>query len=352
MPMDNAPNITAGELARLLDGELVGDDNVTVSTVAPLDEAASNALTWVGDKKYLSKVASSKAGILLLPQDVDVPAGRTVIRVADPDIALCEVLAALSPPRPEIPPGVDPVATVAPDATVEGAHIGPYAVVGPGAVIGPGTQLHPHTYVGLNTRIGRDCVLWPGVVAREHCEIGDRVIIHPNACIGADGFGYHFRNGVHVKIPQIGRVVIEDDVEIGACACVDRARSGVTRIARGCKIDNLVQIAHNAQVGEHTVIAGQTGVSGSVNIGRYVVFGGQVGVGDHVDVGDRVIAAAQSGILSDVAAGTFVRGSPADEINRYHRGVVGVRRLPKLIEQVRALAQRVQQLESAANDQD
>jgi UDP-3-O-[3-hydroxymyristoyl] glucosamine N-acyltransferase len=350
--MDILPSINAGELARLLHGELVGDAEVSVATVAPIDEAGPDALTWVGDRKFLPRVAASRAGIVLLPADAEVPAGRTAIRVSDPDLALCTVLAALAPPRPEVPPGVDPTATVSRDASVEGAHIGPHAVVGPGAVIGPGTQLHPHTYVGLNTRIGRDCVLWPGVVVREHCEIGDRVIIHPNACIGADGFGYHFRNGAHVKIPQIGRVVIEDDVEIGACACIDRARSGETRIGRGCKIDNLVQIAHNVQVGEYTVIAGQTGVSGSVDIGRYVVFGGQVGIADHVKIGDRVFAAAQTGVDSDVPDGEVLRGTPHDNIHRYNRGVVGVRRLPKLVEQVRELAQRVKQLESATNDQD
>lgn len=199
-------------------------------------------------------------------------------------------------------------------------------------------------------RIGRDCLLWPNVVVRERVTIGDRVIIHPNVTIGADGFGYLQRADKHVKIPQIGTVVIEDDVEIGANTCIDRARSGITRIGRGTKIDNLVQVGHNVTIGEDCIIVAQCGISGSTSLGHHVVLSGQVGLTDHLRIGSAVQVAAKSGVFRNVPDGKVYRGIPATEYYQYARQQIGVRRLPKLMEQLRELARRVEWLESAADD--
>ncbi len=342
--------ITAAALATLVAGELVGDPAATVASVATLAEAGPDALSWLGDPKYLPRLATSQAAIVLVPQQCEVPPGRTVIRVADPDLALCTALQALMPPMDDIPPGVDFSARVAPDATVTGTRIGPNVYVGPQAMVGPGTRLYPGVYVGLGCRIGRDCTLYANAVVREHSVLGDRVTIHANATIGADGFGYLQRGGEHRKIPQIGHVVIEDDVEIGANTCIDRARSGVTLIGRGSKIDNLVQIGHNVRLGKHCILISQCGVSGSTTLGDYVVLAGQVGLIDHLRIGQRVVVAAKSGVSSDIPDGQVYRGIPAVPNNEYSRSAVVVRKLPKVVEQLRDLQKRIEQLESAAHD--
>jgi len=348
--MSSAPVFTARELADRLNGTLVGDGTRAIRSVATLDDAGPDDLSWVGGDQYARKLATCQAGVILVPPTLDVPEGRTVIRVPDPDLAMCAVLGWLAPPTDRVPPGVDPAARVAPDAVVEGACIGPNVYVGANTTVGPGTQLHAGVFVGRDCRVGRNCVLWPNVVVREGTTIGDRVIIHPNATIGADGFGYYQRDGRHVKIPQIGRVVIEDDVEIGANTCIDRARSGITRIGRGTKIDNLVQIGHNVHIGEHCIIVSQCGISGSTTLGHHVVLAGQVGLIDHLRIGNGVVVAAQSGVTHDIPDGAAYRGSPAVENREYVRQAVGFRRLPKLIEQLRELTKRVERLESAAHD--
>jgi UDP-3-O-[3-hydroxymyristoyl] glucosamine N-acyltransferase len=276
-----------------------------------------------------------------------VPAGCVAIRVRDPELALCTALAALAPQVPTVPPGVDPTARIAPSAVIEGAAIGPFVCIGEGAHVGPGTQLHAGVYVGAHSRIGRDVVLWPNVVVRERTTIGDRVVIHPNATIGADGFGYLQRDGRHVKIPQIGVVVIEDDVEIGANTCIDRARSGETRIGHGTKIDNLVQIGHNVRVGPECIIISQCGISGSTTLGDHVILAGQVGIIDHLSIGRGAVVAAKSGVARDIPDGQVWRGIPAVENSEFGRQAVGVRRLPKIMDHLKELAKRIEALESA-----
>jgi UDP-3-O-[3-hydroxymyristoyl] glucosamine N-acyltransferase len=210
--------------------------------------------------------------------------------------------------------------------------------------------LHANVYVGDETSLGASCELWPGVVVRERCTLGDRVIIHPNTTIGADGFGYQFIEGKHVKIPQIGTVTIENDVEIGANCSIDRAKFGTTRIGTGTKIDNLVQVAHNVQIGPACVIVAQCGIAGSTRLGKCVVLGGKVGVRDHVTLHDGVQSAACACISKDIPAGTTVIGQPAVPADQFAREQGKIRRLPSLFEQVEALAKRVAQLEGTADD--
>ncbi len=346
--MSDQPSITVADLARRLGATFEGDGTRVIRAVATLEQAGPDALSWVGTPEVLPRVSRSRAGALLAPQGCSLPPGSPVIRVADPDEAVCEVLQYFAPPPDRVPPGVHPTATVSPDAIVEGSSISANVFVGSGAVIGAGTQLYPGVYVGANVKIGRDCVLWPNVVVRERVIIGDRVIVHSNATIGADGFGYLQRGGKHRKIPQIGTVVIEDDVEIGANSAVDRARSGVTRIGSGTKIDNLVQIAHNVEVGEACIIVGQSGIGGSSSLGRDVAVSGQVGIFDHLRIGDGVQIAAKSVVTSNVPDGQVVRGIPATDNRSFLREQASVRKLPKWMNKLRALARRVQELEEQA----
>lgn len=341
--------MTVADLARHLGAEVEGDTARVVRRVEPLEQAGADALSWLGDPRHLKQFERTDAGVVLVPQELEVPEGRTVIRVADPDLALCEALTLLGPQAERVPLGIHPTAVVSPDATVEGAAIGALVTVGPRAVIGPGTQLHCGVRIGADSTIGRDAVLWPNVVVRERTTIGDRVVIHPNTTIGADGFGYLQREGKHRKIPQVGRVVIEDDVELGANCAVDRARSGETCIRRGTKIDNFVQIGHNCDIGEDCIIVGQCGISGSVTLGRHVVLAGDVGIVDHVRIADEVQVAARSTVMSDLTGGQVYRGTPAIEKIRFGRQQVAIRRLPRMIQQLRELSKRIERLESAAD---
>jgi len=342
--------ITVAVLAEHLKGEAAGDGMRVIRGIAPLDQAGPEALSWLGDPKYLPRLKHTDAAAVLVPRDLDIPDGRTVIRVDDPDMALNQTLRLLGPEPPRVPAGVHPTAVVSLEASVESAAIGPHVTVESGARIGAGTQLHAGVYVGANTEIGSDCVLWPNVVVREETTLGDRVIIHPNSTIGADGFGYLQRGGKHCKIPQIGRVVIEDDVEIGANCCVDRARSGQTRIRRGAKIDNHVQIAHNCDIGEDCIMVGQSAVAGSTTLGDGVMVSGHAGISDHVNVGAGAMIGPDAAVLRDVPAGGVYRGSPAIEFKLYGRQQAAVRRLPKMVVQLRQLKKRIEQLESAATD--
>jgi UDP-3-O-[3-hydroxymyristoyl] glucosamine N-acyltransferase len=348
--MDATPQFSAAALAQRLGGRLVGDGNCTVRNVAPLEAAGPDDLSWVGSSEHLPRLAASRAGVVLIPQSCEPPADRTTIQVSDPDLSLCTILADLAPVEDEVPPGVDPAARVHETAEIaDGASVGPFVYVGPQARVAAGTRLHPGVHVGAHSQIGRDCVLHPNVVLRAHTVLGERVVLHANVSIGADGYGYLQRDGRNVKIPQIGRVVIEDDVEIGANACVDRARSGETRIGRGTKIDNLVQIGHNVRIGEHCIIVSQTGISGSATLGNYVMLGGQVGIADHARVGDRVMIAAKSGIRRYAEDGAVLRGIPAVDNAKFLRQEAAARRLPTLVQQVRDLLKRVEKLESSTD---
>ena len=334
---------TLAELAEIVDGRLVGDANLVVTGLASLDDAAESDLSFIADNRYADQLRTSGAGAILL--DLEREPDRPAIRVPDPYFAFLTLLDRFHPRRhPEW--GVHSRAHIAPDAVLgEDVRIGPCAVVESGARIGRRAVIYPGTYVGEECRIGDDSVLYSNVSLYAGTRIGNRVTIHSGAAIGADGFGYHFGGeGVFHKIPQVGSVVVEDDVEIGANTCVDRAMMGNTVIRAGTKLDNLVQIAHNCSVGPHAVMAGQAGLSGSVSVGPHVQVGGQAGVADHLEIGAGAALMAQAGIGRDVEPGEKMLGSPAAPRGQAFRAHAYGLRLPELFREVKALRARVEEI--------
>jgi UDP-3-O-[3-hydroxymyristoyl] glucosamine N-acyltransferase len=334
---------TLGEIAEALQAQLEGDPARVVVGVAPLDTAGPDQISFLTDLRYHDAARASRAGAFLAPKTVaDLPA--PTLHCAAPQQALIDLLRLFHPPVPTAP-GIDRTAVVAADARVDStASVGPLTVIESQAVIGPGVRLHALVYVGPGVQVGEGSVIYPHVSLRDGVRLGRRVVVHPGAVLGADGFGFAFDGNEHRKIPQVGGVLIEDDVEIGANTTIDRATFGDTIVRRGSKIDNLVQIGHNVEVGEHSLLVAQVGVSGSSRLGRGVVLAGQVGVADHVTLGDGVVAAAQTGIPSSLEAGAKVFGTPARPIGLAKRIVVAETRLPELLQRVRTLEQRVERL--------
>jgi len=337
--------VRLGELAQRVGCPLEGDGGIEIAGVRALEEAGPADVTFVTDARHLPRLETSRAGAVILPESV-AAAARPVLRTANPYLTLARALAVLHPPA-AVPAGIEPTAVVAGDSRVDpGAAIGPLCVIASGVEIGAGTVLDAQVFVGANVRIGRECRIFPQVTVRDGTHIGDRVIVHPGAVIGADGFGYARDGARYVKMPQIGRVILEDDVEIGANVTIDRGTLGATRVGRGTKIDNLVQIAHNVQVGEDTVIVAQVGISGSSQIGSRVTIAGQVGVVDHVRIGDDVTVGAQAGVTKDVPPGTVVLGSPAMPHLEFKRQLAATARVPQLGKALRGLEERLRTVES------
>ena len=341
---------TLAELAKEIGGIVRGDASVRVKGVRGIEEAGPDDLTWIAHEKYAGKLRFSRAGAVVVDRhfaDTPMPA----ILCDDPSFAMTKVLARFAQPVAQPPPGVHPTAIVAESARLGcGVRIGPGVVIGERAQIGDRCVLHANVFVGDETELGSDSVLWPGVVVRERCTLGKRVILHPNVTIGGDGFGYHFRDGVHHKIPQIGTVEISDDVEIGSGTCVDRGKFGATRIGAGTKIDNLCQIAHNVEIGPACIIVALCGIAGSTRLGKLVVLGGKVGVRDHISLGDGLRAAACCCIGKDFPAGAVVNGITAMDNQQYLRAQALVRRLPEMASLLKELVRRVVHLESAADN--
>jgi UDP-3-O-[3-hydroxymyristoyl] glucosamine N-acyltransferase len=338
------PARSLGELARLVGGDLDGDPTLEIRGFASLESAGAGDLSFVAAGRHLEAARRSAAAALIAPRGLDL-AGRPAIRVAQPYAAVASVLRVFFP-EPTLAPGVHPTAHIADSARVSGdATVSAFGVVAERSVVEAGAVLHPHVFVGPDCRVGEGSVLHPHVVLRERVVIGRRVIVHPGSVIGADGFGYVFDGQSHRKIPQVGRVVVEDDVEIGANVTVDRATIGETLIGRGTKIDNLVQIGHNTVVGADTIIVAQAGIAGSCRIGRGVVLAGQAGIADHVTVGDGAQIGSQAGVHRDVPAGAGMIGTPAMPGDTGLRALAAIGRLPDLLRDVRALGRRMDALE-------
>jgi UDP-3-O-[3-hydroxymyristoyl] glucosamine N-acyltransferase len=328
------------EIAQILGCELAGDGDLEITGVAGLDEAGPSELTFLSNPKYARKVETTRAGAIIVGRDAG-PQKISALRSENPYLDFARALELFyQPPRPA--PGVHPTAVIAATATLgDGASVGPYVVVGERVRIGRNAVLHPQVTIYEGVEIGDDFCAHSHAVVREFCRIGHRVVLQNGAVIGGDGYGFARRaDGAHHKIPQAGIVVIEDDVEIQALTCIDRAAVGETRIGRGTKIDNLVQIGHACRVGENAIICSQAGVAGSTSLGNNVVLAGQVGIINHLTIGDNVVVTAQSGVGHDVKAGEKISGSPAFDNTQWLRAVSVFQRLPELYRTVKRLADR------------
>jgi len=334
--------MTTAEIAALVGGNLQGEAGREICSVAALDAAGPSDLTFAADARALERAAESKAGCILVPAGSRVE-GSTTVGVANPKIAFI-VVAGKIVPRRAVEPGIHGTAVVAADAAVSpDASVGPCAVLERGARVGPRSRIGAGVFVGEDAEVGADCVLQPGVRLYAKARVGNRVILHAGVVIGGDGFGYVFEEGRHQKFPQLGGVIIEDDVEIGCNTTVDRGSLGTTVIGEGTKIDNLVQIAHNVTIGKHCVIAAQTGISGSVRVGDYAVIGGQVGIGDHVEIESGARIGSKGGILPGkiVRRGAVIWGIPGRPLEIFKRQYAHLSRLPDLARRVSRLEQRV-----------
>jgi UDP-3-O-[3-hydroxymyristoyl] glucosamine N-acyltransferase len=336
---------TASELADLVQGKLEGDSSIVITGLAGLRESQEGQISFLEHNRYAAALATSKASVILVNLDAEVPQGRTVIRVKSPSTAFGKIVTLITPPPITHAPGIHPQASVSKNATVDpSASVLAFAVVEGGAKIGKKSVIGAGCYIGHEAVIGDDCFLYANVNIRERCVIGNSVILHHGAVVGSDGFGYDFTPTGYQKIPQIGIVQIDDNVEIGANTCIDRGRFGKTWIQKGCKIDNLVQIAHNVIIGENTAIAAQAGISGSTVVGKLVRVAGQVGTVGHITIGDGSVLMAQSGINHDVPKGQMYFGYPAQEHREAMKTHAHIRRLPYLVERVKALEKKLEEL--------
>ncbi len=336
------------EIASKIECRMVADSDVEIQRVAGIDEAGQGDLTFVSNKKYTSHIKTTRASAIILAEDLPaVPIAS--LRTSNPYLAFARALELFyKPPTPL--PGIHSTALIGEDATI-GANpsIGAYAVVGSKCVLGSNVVLHPHTVLYPCVVVGDDCIIHSHVILREFCELGARVIIQNGAVIGSDGFGFAPKDdGSYFKICQTGRVLIEDDVEIGANSTLDRAAVGDTIIRRGAKLDNLVQVGHGSQVGENSVLAAQVGLAGSTRLGKNVRAGGQAGFAGHLQVGDDAVITAQSATSHDVAPGAVISGSPGIDNSVWLRAVTAFGKLPSLVQRIRNLEKELAQLKKAS----
>lgn len=336
---------TVKDLADYLGGVVVGDGETVISGLGPLETAGPEAVTFLANPRYAAKVAETSAGAVLMAPGGE-RYGRTVIEMSNPYLGFAKLLT-LFYTKPHEAVGVLPAANVSESATTgEGVSIYPGACIGRNVVIGDRSVIHSGAVLYDNVVVGEDCTIHANAVVRERCRIGSRCIIQPGAVIGSDGFGYAPDGSGYYRIPQIGIVVLDDDVEIGANSCIDRAAIEVTRIRRGTKLDNLVQIAHNCQIGEDCMIVSQVGISGSTKIGNHVTLAGQVGVAGHLTIGDNVLVGAQSGVPSSLPANAAYSGTPTMPHKDWLKSAMVVPRLPEMKRTVSSLEKRVAELEA------
>ena len=331
-------------LADLVGGCVSGDPSISVSGVAPLNVAGPDQISFLANPKYQAQLADCQAAAIIVHPSLQGIMSTPLLLTENPYLAFAKILTYFEVPS-HVGQGVMPGAHVHPDAVVgKNVTIEPGCVVSAGAKVGSGTHLHPNVVIGVDAVIGEDCILYANVSVREKCVLGNRVILQPGAVIGADGYGFAPDGQSYYKIPQVGYVVIEDDVEIGACSCIDRGTLGVTRIARGVKIDNLVQVAHNVQVGEVTLLVAQTGIAGSTVIGKHCVFGGQSATAGHVKVGDNVTLAARGGISNNVDGNQSLAGAPAMPHREWLKATMTMQHLPEMRRELKQLMKQVDEL--------
>ncbi|NTV28707.1 MAG: UDP-3-O-(3-hydroxymyristoyl)glucosamine N-acyltransferase [Candidatus Omnitrophica bacterium] len=336
---------TLAEIAQAIGGRVVGDDSLVVTGVSGIKEAREGDITFLANPKYLPLAKSTLASVIIVANDVTVE-GKSVIQVDNPSLAFAGIVGMVKEDLTPRIQGIHPTAVIAADVVIgEGAGIGPHVVIESGSRVGSSSVICAGVYIGRKSSVGERCLIYPNVTIREDVAIGNHVIIHSGSVLGSDGFGYVQMGDVHVKVPQTGSVVVEDDVEIGACVTIDRARFDRTVIGRGTKIDNLVQIAHNVQIGRNCLIIAQVGIAGSAVLGNNVTIAGQVGVTGHITVGDRVVVGAQSGITKSVPAGAKMFGTPADDYKETIRLHSHLKKLPLYVDMIEELQAKVKALE-------
>lgn len=340
-------SFTAEQIATVLNGTIEGDPSVVVNNFSKIEEGKPGTLTFLANPKYTNYIYTTEASVVLVNNDfvADQPVKATLVRCANAYAALAILLNMVESMKPK-KMGVEPMSFIAESATIgKDVYIGAFAYVSEKATIGDNVKIYPHAYIGDNVTVGSNSIVYSGVKIYSDCRIGNNCILHAGAVIGADGFGFApDANGVYNKIPQMGIVILEDDVEVGANTTIDRAVMDATIVHKGVKLDNLIQIAHNVEVGENTVMAAQVGVSGSTKIGKQCMFGGQVGLGGHITVGDGANIGAQSGIISNIKPDAKVLGAPAIPVKDFFRSSVVFPKLPDMYRQLAQLQKEVDAL--------
>ncbi len=331
---------SAAEIAKLVGGEVVGDGNAILKNFAPAERAQSGDLTFAENEDYFARAEQSAATAIIADQRFS-SAKKILIRVPNARVAFAKALALFFPEQ-KFAAGIHPTAVIAASAQIDPtAHVGPHCTVGERVKIGANSVLQAGNFVGDDSKLGDEVNLFPNVTIYPRTEIGARVRIHAGTVIGSDGFGYVLDAGFHRKVPQIGNVIIGDDVEIGSNVSVDRGALGSTVIGKGTKIDNLVQIAHNVEIGEHCIVIAQVGISGSTKLGNYVILAGQVGLAGHLKIGNQVTVAAQSGVMTDIPDGAKWFGSPAQPDRDTKRQIIAIQHLPELLKRVAELEKKL-----------
>lgn len=342
---------SAKQIAAFVQGEIIGNECATVHTFAKIEEGIPGALSFLSNPKYTPYIYDTQSSIVLVNKDFvpEKEVKATLIKVDNAYESLAKLMTLYEQSNPKRT-GIDPLAYVAPTAKIgKDVYLAPFACVGDGAEIGDGTALHPHATVGCNAKVGTDCILYTGATVYHDCRVGNRCILHAGCVIGADGFGFAPTPNGYEKIPQIGITILEDDVEIGANTCVDRATMGATIVHSGVKLDNLIQIAHNDEIGSHTVMAAQVGVAGSTKIGEWCMFGGQVGIAGHIHIGNRVNLGAQSGVPSSIEEKQQLIGTPPMEMKPYFKSQAVFRKLPDIYRELNALRKELNELKQQLN---
>jgi len=337
---------TAKQIADLIQGKVEGNEQAAVHTFAKIEEGTPGAISFLSNPKYMHYIYETKSSVVLINEDVvlDKPVSATLIRVKNAYECVAKLLQFYESTKPR-KTGIDPLASISPKATIgQDVYIGAFAVVGDGAVIGNGTQIYPHVVIGDGVSIGEKCLLYANVTIYQGCKLGNNVTIHAGTVIGADGFGFAPNAEGYDKIPQIGIVVIEDDVEIGANTCVDRSTMGQTVIHKGVKLDNLIQVAHNCEIGENTVMSAQAGMAGSTKIGKWCMVAGQVGFAGHIHISDKTLVGAQAGVMKDTKPGDKVMGYPAINHLTYMKARALDPKLPEMYLQIAALQRELDEL--------
>ena len=342
---------SAKQIAEYIQGTVIGNENATVHTFAKIEEGIPGAISFLSNPKYTHYIYDTQSSIVLVNKDFvpekDIKA--TLIKVDNAYESLAKLLNLYEMSKPK-KTGIDALAYIAPTAKIgENVYIAPFACVGDGAEIGDNTSLHPHATVGSGAKVGSNCILYPHATVYHDCRVGNNCILHAGSVVGADGFGFAPSPEGYEKIPQIGITILEDNVEIGANTCIDRATMGATIIRKGVKLDNLIQIAHNVEVGSNTVMASQVGIAGSTKIGEWCMFGGQVGVAGHIKVGNKVNMGAQSGVHSSIKDGEALIGTPPMPLKGYFKSSAVFRKLPDMYLELNSLKKEIEELKKQLN---